>query len=147
MSALTEAFLDAFDSNAQVTWTLDGPSTAIASFAVEGFHVTTVFRSMSDEWQTSVDVAAGKHHASPIAASVGILNSIFHSVRDFLEVRQPMKLVFPNTNESLRWLYETYLRRQDTVLAKLGYEMVPPSESMLLEEFVIRKMSPSAWRD
>ena len=80
-----------------------------------------------------------------VQSSIRVFSGVFQTVREFLEVRQPMKLVFASKSQSLGELYETYLQRQNTTLAQLGYEMEPVMESSPLAEFTIRKKTPSAW--
>jgi len=57
-----------------------------------------------------------------------------------------MRLVFTSKEESLGSLYESYLERQDTTLAKMGYIMETPSKATPLTEFVIGKKPPSEWK-
>ena len=47
MSALAEAIISAFDSNAKLIWTTAGPSQAIARFKVVGAVVETTFTATS----------------------------------------------------------------------------------------------------
>jgi hypothetical protein len=149
MTILAEAFIAAFDSNAQITWTTESASVAIASFSTNEAKVVTRFSKVSDdEWQVGFEVSSDQQSAPQIPHSfIRILGGVFQSVREFLEVRQPMKLVFTNEEEALGRLYESYLERQDTVLSQMGYEMVTPTQVSPLVEFVIRKKTPSEWRD
>ncbi len=48
MSALAEAMLSAFDSNAKVIWTTAGVGTAIATFTHNGLLVTTTFATWAE---------------------------------------------------------------------------------------------------
>jgi hypothetical protein len=145
---LAEAVIAAFDSNTEITWTTDGPSTAIASFTSNGTKVTTTFNKMGNsEWQVGFDVLADKSSANEIArSSIRIFSGVFQAVREFLEVRQHMRLVFASKEEALGRLYESYLARQDTTLAQMGYEMATLKSTPLVE-FAIQKKAPSAWRD
>jgi hypothetical protein len=149
MGVLAEAVIAAFDSNAAITWTTDGPSIAIASFTNNGFHVSTRFSRISnEEWQVGFEVITGQQTGNEvIRSSIRIFSGVFQSVREFLEVRQPMRLVFTSKEESLGSLYESYLERQDTTLAQLRYTMETPSKAKPLTEFVIRKKTPSEWKN
>jgi hypothetical protein len=61
-------------------------------------------------------------------------------------VRQPMTLLFASEVQDLGELFETYLKPQDTTVARMGYEM-EQVEVTHLAEFTIRKKTPSAWRE
>ena len=149
MGVLAEAVIAAFDSHAQITWTTDGPNTAVASFHVSGETVRTTFSGLANhEWRAAFEVSPGEPTTAEarLSVSLRILGGVFQSVREFLEVRQPMKLVFASKDESLGHLYETYLERQDNLLTQMGYEVLPPVKSSPLAEFTIVKRSPSEWR-
>ena len=57
-----------------------------------------------------------------------------------------MTLMFASKAQDLGGLYEAYLKRQDTTLAQMGYEM-DQVQAAALTEFTIRKKTPSAWRE
>jgi hypothetical protein len=148
MSALAEAMIAVFDSNTKITWTTKGPSVVMASFTYGASKVTTTFPKITDtEWQVGFDVVPDRQSAKEMMlSSIRIFSGVFQAVREFLEVRQPLKLVFTSKHEALGELYETYLQRQDTALAQMGYEMELVIKSSPLAEFAIRKKTPSAWR-
>jgi hypothetical protein len=148
MGALAEAVIDAFDSNTEITWTTEGLTVVIASFTQGPTKVKTTFLKITDtDWRVGFEVIPERQSANEIMeTSMRILGGVFHVVREFLEVRQPMRVVFASKSESLGELYETYLRREDTTLAKMGYEMEPIVQSSPFTEFAIRKTMPSAWR-
>jgi hypothetical protein len=148
MGALAEAIITAFDSNTEIAWTTKGPSVAIASFTEGAAKVTTTFsKTRGTEWQVAFDVASDRRSANEIAqSSIRIFSGVFQAVREFLEVRQRVTLVFASKNEPLGELYEVYLKRQDTTLAQMGYEMEPVTKSSPSAEFTIRKTTSSAWR-
>jgi IS5 family transposase len=56
-----------------------------------------------------------------------------------------MTLVFASKAQDLGELYEAYLKRQDTTLARMGYEMEQVKATPLIE-FTILKKTPSDWR-
>jgi hypothetical protein len=147
MSDLAEAIIAAFDSNAELIWTTEGPSVAIATFTQGTAKVTTTFSRIGEaEWKVAFDVASDRQTANEIVqSSIRVFSGVFQAVREFLEVRQPMQLVFASKSQSLGELYETYLKRQNTALARLGYEMEPVIKSSPLTEFTLRKTTPSAW--
>ena len=146
MSVLAEAMIAAFDSSTKITWATRGLRTALASFTYRDLLVTVTFAQVNgEEWQVGFDVApdsasvnAGVHN------SIRIFSGVFQAVREFLEVRQPARLVFASKQEALGHLYETYMQRQDTELAQLGYRMVITRVEPLVE-FALKKLTPSAW--
>jgi hypothetical protein len=75
-----------------------------------------------------------------------VFSGVFQAVKEFLEVRQPEKLVFAS-NEDLGHLFETYLEKQGTSLHGLGYKMQEPVKASPLAEFTMVKTTPSAWKN
>jgi hypothetical protein len=148
MSVLAEAFIAAFDSNTELTWTTSGAGEAIARFHVPGTRVDTTFtETRKNHWRVSFDVTSNASASENIHASIRVFSGVFQAVREFLEVRQPEELVFASKEESLGHLYEEYLRRQDTPLGQIGYRMAPPVKSSPLAEFAIVKTTPAEWKD
>jgi len=148
MSVLAEAFIAAFDSNKELTWATGSPGEAIARFEVSGTRVDTTFtQTHENHWRVGFDVTSKASASENIHASIRIFSGVFQAVREFLEVRQPERLVFASKEEALGHLYEEYLQRRDTPLRQIGYRMVPPIKSSPLAEFVIVKTTPSEWKD
>jgi hypothetical protein len=147
MSILAEAFIAAFDSNTELTWTTAGTGQAIARFELSRTRVDTTFaETQTNEWRVAFDVTSQASASENIHASIPVFSGVFRAVREFLEVRQPEKLVFASKEEALGHLYEEYLRRQDTSLSKIGYQMVSPVKATPLVEFAIVKTTPSEWK-
>ncbi len=148
MSALAEAMIAVFDSSTKITWTTADVGTAIASFTHNGLLVSTTFANVGGaEWQVGFTVAPEVQAANAIMqSSVRIFSGVFQAVKEFLEVRQPSRLVFASKEEALGSLYETYLQRQDSELRQMGYRMVTTRLDPLVE-FALEKSTPSAWRD
>ena len=148
MSAVAEAMIAAFDSTTKITWATAGVGTAIATFTQGGLLVTTTFDNTGGaEWQVGFAVAPDADSVNAaVHASIRILSGVFQATREFLEVRQPMRLVFASKNEALGSLYETYLERQDSELRQLGYRMAVTRVAPLVE-YALEKSTPSAWRD
>jgi hypothetical protein len=147
MGVFAEAVIASFDSNANITWTLAGPINASAFSRIGELTVTTRFTKVSaEEWQVAFDVkpqeSTNLYLPKGLGNSLRILGGVFQSVREFLEVRQPMKLVFASKDDALGYLYESYLARRDTALAEMGYQVGPP-----LTEFTIQKTTRSEWSD
>ena len=147
MSALAEAMIAAFDSRTKLVWTTRGVGMAIASFTHNDLLVTITFAHVSgDEWQVGFTISPdSKSVTAAVHASIRIFSGVFQAVREFLEVRQPSRLVFASKDEALGSLYETYLERQDTELHGLGYRMTSTHIDPLVE-FALEKSSPSAWK-
>ncbi len=147
MSALAEAMIAAFDSKTRLTWTTRGMDTAIATFTHNGLLVTTTFAKVGEtEWQVGFTAAPDiKSVTAALQASIRIFSGVFQAVREFLEVRQPNRLVFASKDEALGGLYETYLEMQDTEIRQLGYRMARTDIDPLVE-FALEKTVPSAWK-
>ncbi|MGA2218243.1 MAG: hypothetical protein ABSG51_09165 [Terracidiphilus sp.] len=148
MSILAEALISAFDSNTELTWIAEGPGQAIARFEVSGIRIDTTFTETAvNEWRIGFDVTSKANASENIHASIRIFSGVFQAVREFLEVRQPERLVFTSKEEALGRLYEEYLQRQDTTLRQIGYRMASPIRMSPLAEFTIEKTTPSEWKD
>jgi hypothetical protein len=143
MGALADSLIDVFDSNTNLIWTTEGLKKVIASFEHENAYIKTTFDKISDdEWRVGF-----KSDRNPtLAAAIRVFSGVFQAVRGFLEVRQPMTLLFASEAQDLGELYEAYLKRQDTTLAQMGYEM-DQVQAAALTKFMIRKKAPSDWQE
>jgi hypothetical protein len=142
MGVLANSLIAVFDSDTNLTWTTEGLKKVIASFKLGDADIRTMFDKISDdEWQVGFE---SDQKTTP-ASAVRVFSGVFQSVREFLEVRQPMALVFASKAQELGELYAAYLKRQDTTLAQMGYEM-EQVKAAPLTEFTIRKKIPSDWR-
>jgi hypothetical protein len=147
MGVLAEALIAAFDSNTDLTWTTVGAGETIARFKVSETSIDTTFtRIERNHWRVGFDVTSKASASENIHASIRIFSGVFQAVREFLEVRQPERLVFASKEEALGRLYEEYLQRQDTLLRQIGYRVVPPVKMSPLAEFAIEKTTPSEWK-
>jgi hypothetical protein len=148
MGILVEAVIAAFDSNTELTWTNEGSGQAIARFDLLGVHVDTTFtETAKNEWRVGFDVTSTASASENIHAAIRIFSGVFQAVREFLEVRQPQRLVFASKEEALGHLYEEYLQRQDTPLRQMGYRMAQAVKMSPLSEFAIEKTTPSEWKE
>lgn len=148
MSILAEAFIAAFDSNTELTWTTAGANEAITRFEVSGLRVAATFTETGmNGWRVPFDVASTASASESVHASIRVFSGVFQAVREFLETRQPQRLVFASKEEALGRLYEEYLRKQDTSLHQLGYRMISPLRSSPPMDFTIEKTTPSEWKD
>jgi hypothetical protein len=143
MGVLADSLIAVFDSDTNLTWTTEGLNRVIASLEHRNAHIKTTFDKISDDqWRVGFE----SDQNSTLASAIRIFNGVFQSVREFLEVRQPMSLLFSSKAQDLGELYDEYLKRQDTMLAQMGYEM-EQVEAATLPEFTIRKKAPSDWRE
>jgi hypothetical protein len=150
MSTLVEAFIAAFDSNTELTWITEGPAQVVARFHLPGVGAridTTFTETRANEWRVGFEVAPDPSGTASIHSSIRIFSGVFQAVREFLEIRQPERLVFASKEETLWQLYEEYLKRQSSPLRDLGYRMIAPVRISPLAEFTIEKTTPSAWKD
>ena len=140
MDDLTYSVLATFDSDHNLQWDLKSSSEVNATFSVQDIQATVRFVDATDGWTVAFD-------ATRESTSLGfrILSGVFLAVKEFLEVRQPERLVFTTKSEPLGHIYESYLERKNTELAQLGYEPEAASKATPLAEFAIRKTSPSSW--
>lgn len=144
MSALAEAILSAFDSSAKLTWTTAGLQEAVASFAVADARVTVTFiATRAAEWRVGFDVTSNAN----VLETIRILSGVFQAVHEFVEIRQPERLVFAAKAESMGQIYETYLARQESALRTLGYRTARPMKAAPFVEFTIEKTTPSELRE
>jgi hypothetical protein len=148
MSILAEAFIAAFDSNTELIWIAEGAGQAIARFEASGTLVDTTFTATGkSEWRVAFDVTSKASASENIHSSIRVFSGVFQAVREFLEVRQPERLVFASKEEALGRLYQEYLQRQDTSLREMGYRMASPIKMSPLMEFAIEKTTPSEWKE
>jgi hypothetical protein len=142
MGVLADSMLAVFDSDTNLIWTTEGLNRVIASFELGNAHIKTTFdKTSDDEWQVGFE-----SDRNPTLAAIRVFSGVFQSVREFLEVRQPMTLVFASNAQDLGELYDEYLKRQDTTLAQMGYKM-DQVQAAALTEFTIRKKAPSDWQE
>ena len=147
MSILAEAVIAAFDSNAEIVWALAGVNRALAHFSAGDALVEITFDAMGDRgWRAGFDVKSKATASENIHSSIRVFSGVFQAVREFLEVRQPDRLVFASKEEALGRLYEEYLKRQGTALREMGYRMAAATKMSPLAEFTIEKTTPSEWQ-
>lgn len=146
MDAFAEAFLETFDSNTTLSWDLHSVEEVVASFRVADAQVLTTFQMVEGAtWRVGFEVQPP--NSLPMTLAIRVFSGVFQAVHEFLEVREPKKLVFAKKSEDLGNLYETYLSKQDTTIRALGYGMETPTRSFRLAEYTIVKSLPSDWRE
>jgi hypothetical protein len=143
MGVLADSLIAVFDFDTNLTWTTEGLRKVIASFKLGNAQIRTTFHKISDDqWQVGFE---SDQKTTP-ASTIRVFSGVFQSVREFLEMWQPMVLVFASNAQELAELYAAYLKRQDTTLAQVGYGMEQVTAAPRTE-FTIRKKTPSAWRE
>jgi hypothetical protein len=148
MSALAEAVIAAFDSNTELTWTTSEAAPAIAHFEVSAIRVDVTFTETGiHEWRVGFDATSEASTLKNIHASIRVFSGVFQGVREFLEVRQPERLLFASKEEALGHLYEEYMKRQENPLRQIGYQMARPVKISPMAEFAIEKTTPSEWNE
>lgn len=122
MSIFAEAVLATSDSNTQLRWNMSSRYEVVARFSLAQALVTTTFeRTEGSEWRGRFDVEPG--NSLRITMAIRVFSGVFQAVREFLEVRQPEKLMFSNELWDLANLFETYLLKADTTLRRMGFRI------------------------
>ncbi len=148
MDVLAEAFIAAFDSNAELTWSAGDAGEVVARFDVSGTRVNARFTEVArSHWQVGFDVTSRATATENIESSSRVFSGVFEAAHEFLEVRQPERLTFASKEAALGRLYEQYLQKQDAQLRQIGYRMVSPVKASPFAEFALEKTTPSEWRE
>jgi hypothetical protein len=148
MASFAEFIAESFYSTVNLTWSPSGPKRSTASFSVDSIAVEVAFEQQESgaAWNISFDVQRGEPgHA--VHASFQMFNGVFQAVREFLEVRSPELLVFTTKRDSLAGIYETYLRREQPEIERLGYRLEGPQRVAPYQQFTLRRIRPSTWID
>ena len=149
MSVLAESILDTFQFDTSLVWATTGPAQATARFELDSSRVEVAFRETAkNEWQVSYTVAATtiKPTMEWLSDSLLIICGVFLAVIEFLEVRQPERLLFDKEHQDLVELFEAYLNGSDTDLKHMGYGRRPAAQISSVAPFRVEKTTPSAWR-
>ena len=146
MASFAEFIAESFYSTVKLTWNLSGSTRSTASFSVESIDVQVLFEQQEAgaAWNVSFDVKRGEASLA-VHASFQIFNGVFQSVREFLEVRNPDLLVFATKRDSLAGIYQTYLRREQPEIERLGYRLEGPQQVSPYQEFTLRRIASSNW--
>lgn len=124
MPSFAEFIAESFYSEVQLNWDLRGLSRVTAAFTVSSLKVQVTFelREPSRAWYVSSDVQRGEA-SERTQLAFHVFNGVFQAVREFIEIREPEMLVFATKREELAGIYQTYLRREQSTLHALGYEL------------------------
>ncbi len=148
MATFAESIAQAFFSETLLTWHLDNDQHAVATFKVGPAHVEVKFerKEADGPWYVSFDV---EKPTDPLFVHFAfhIFNGVFDAVEEFLAVRAPSLMIFATKREELASIYETYLRRENERIRNLGYELAPRTAISPYTEFVLRRQSPTLWRE
>jgi hypothetical protein len=110
--------------------------------------VIVSFEQREDQgaWHVLFEVERGDSTAA-VHSAFEIFNGMFQAVSEFVEVRQSDVLVFATKKDRLANIYQTYLRRESSSLAALGYELEGPHRVEPSMEFTLRRVEPSDWKN
>lgn len=142
MSVLAESILDTFPFDTSLVWATTGPAQATARFELDSSRVEVAFRETAkNEWQVSYTVAATtiKPTMEWLSDSILIICGVFLAVIEFLEVRQPERLLFDKEHQDLVELFEAYLNGPDTDLKHMGYGRRPAAQISSVPPFRVEK--------
>lgn len=123
MDMLAEAIVATFDSHPEVEWYQLFSTEPVATFWAEDDIVLVRFQEAGEStWRVSFKVGSAKTPTQLVLNSVRILSGAFHAVREFIEHRQPERLLLDS--EPLGTLFEVYLSQAGTKLRQMGYRAV-----------------------
>jgi hypothetical protein len=128
MQTFAEYMAESFNSNAKLVWDYPRRSHATATFGVDGIKVIVSFeqRDTTGPWHVIFEVDQSDSTMA-VHSSFEIFNGVFQAVEEFIEVREPEKMVFANAKrDKLAGIYQTYLRKESSKLEKLGYALEGP---------------------
>ena len=147
MQTFAEFIAEAFDSHARLTWDYPRRSFATAVFDVDAIRVTVSLeeREAGGPWYVAFEVNQGDRLPA-VHSAFEIFNGVFQAVREFIEVRQPDKVVFATKKDKLAGIYQTYLRKESSRIEALGYRLEGPHRVDPSMEFVLRRVRPSDWK-
>ena len=148
MASFAEFIAQEFESTVSVTWKLKSVTQAVATFAVKSITVEVDFeqREPNGPWHVSFNTRDGDlTDLKDEMLAFRRLNGVFQAVREFLETRQPERIVFIAKDESRAGIYAVYLRREKTKLRDLGYEIEGPHSVDPYTQWTLRRVQPSAW--
>ncbi len=147
MSSFAEFIAQNYESSVELIWDYPARGRAVARFAIDTLKATVSFeqRESNGAWHVAFEVAdTDVTHAA--RSSFALFNGVFQATREFLEVREPQTVVFAATDARLAQIYRTYLHRESGNLTRLGYR----TDERRIEpftEYVLTRMTPSAWRE
>jgi len=81
-----------------------------------------------------------------VQSSFEIFNGVFQAVEEFIEVREPERMVFATKRDKLAGIYQTYLRKESSKLEDVGYRLEGPYRIDPYMEFVLKRVNPSGWK-
>lgn len=147
MRTFAEYMAESFNSNAKLVWDYPRRSYATATFGVDGIRVIVSFeqRDTNGPWHVVFEVDQNDS-TTAVHSSFEIFNGVFQAVEEFIEVREPETMVFATKRDKLAGIYQTYLRKESSKLAKLGYSLEGPYRVDPYMEFVLKRVKPSGWK-
>ena len=145
MATFAEEIAESFESVAELTWKVISTSHAVATFDVgqAAFEVSFEQREPAGAWHVGFGVKRGT--IQPWQA-FRVFNGVFQAVGEFIETREPERVVFISKDEDLESVYATYLRRHQSKMESLGYKLEGPNKVEPYTEYTLRRVKPSTWR-
>lgn len=150
MSSFAELIAEAFDSEVELTWKLKSTTHAAAVFEVRSIVIEVDFeqREAKGPWHIGFNTIGGESEdRTNMALAFRIFNGVFQAVREFIDTREPELLVFIAKDEDLASVYRTYLRKEQSRIEALGYEMEGPHRVEPYTQWTLRRAKPSAWQE
>ena len=149
MQTFTKFMVELFDSHARLSWDYSSRSSVTATFTADDIRVTVSFeqRATDGPWYVMFEVDQGDRAATTlIHSSFKIFGGVFQAAEEFIGVREPETVVFATKQDGLAGIYQTYLRKESTMLEKLGYKLEDPQKVDPYVEFILKRIKPSGWR-
>ena len=113
-----------------------------AQFAVEELRVRVEFEERTPgEWTVSFDLLTTPKSLAYLAFHM--FNGVFQAVEEFVSVRNPTAVVFVTKRADLAHVYETYLERERSRIAELGYRLREVQRATPFTEYVLARANPS----
>ncbi|HCC58424.1 MAG TPA: hypothetical protein DEQ47_14440 [Solibacterales bacterium] len=150
MATFAEFIAESFDSDAPVNWKLKSGMHAVATFTVKSIAVDVDFeqREPKGPWHVSFDTRHGDiADLKNEMLAIRRLNGVFQAVRQFLQIREPGSVVFIAKDEDRAALYAAYLRRENSAIESLGYQIEGPHAIEPYTQWTLRRVQPSTWKE
>jgi hypothetical protein len=149
MQTFAELIAESYHSEVNLIWKLNSTRHAVATFRIKTVSVDVDFeqREPNGSWHVGFNTHRGQADDRNYSLAFRIFNGVFQAVREFLETRQPERIVFIAKDEDLAGVYRTYLRRELPNTEALGYRLEGPHTVDPYTEWTLRRIAPTAWVD
>ncbi len=139
-----ETVAESFQSTVILRWS-ESTGHAVATFSIKSLVVEVDFEQRSHDGPWRVAFAVVREHdngQSNIALAFRVFNGVFQAVREFMETRQPEMLVFGAEYDDVATIYDTYLRRDRSIMEDVGYELRVPYRVGQNSEWTLCRVKP-----